>query len=201
MTPLPLTARQRQLLAWIAEQIATHGRPPTRAEIATALGFRSANAAQEHLQALARKGAITLTAGARGIQLPAARAGGLPVVGRVAAGQPILAYAHITAYYPLDRQLFRPPADYLLTVVGDSMREAGILDGDLLAVQKTALARPGQIVVVRLEDEVTVKRWSERGTEIWLLPENPAYVPIIVAPGMAVAIEGIGVGVLRLSVP
>ncbi len=195
-----LTARQEQILDWIREYIEATGRPPTRAEIATALGYRSINAAEEHVRALARKGAILLTPGtSRGIRLPGGREEGVPVIGRVAAGQPILVEAHITAYHRVDPTLFRPKADYFLTVVGESMRDAGIRDGDLLAVHKTPTARDGQIVVARLEDEVTVKRLSQQGERVVLLPENPAYAPLVVRPEDGLAIEGIGVGVLRQS--
>lgn len=195
-----LTARQEQILDWIRQYIEATGRPPTRAEIATALGYRSINAAEEHVRALARKGAILLTPGtSRGIRLPGGREEGVPVIGRVAAGQPILAEAHITAYHRVDPALFRPKADYFLTVVGESMRDAGIRDGDLLAVHKTPTARDGQIVVARLEDEVTVKRLSRQGERVVLLPENPAYTPLVVRPEDGLAIEGIGVGVLRPS--
>ncbi len=199
---LSLTDRQRQILDWIRQETERSGRPPTRAELAAALGFRSINAAEEHLRALARKGAIRLIPGsARGIQLPGEAAGetGLWVVGRVAAGQPILAREHLTVRHPIDPRMFRPAADYLLTVSGESMRDAGILDGDLLAVHKSPEAREGQIVVARLGDEVTVKRFSRRQDAVWLLPENPAYQPIVVHPGDELVIEGIGVGVLRLG--
>ncbi len=199
----PLTNRQRQILEWIRRETGINGRPPTRAEMATALGFRSVNAAEEHLRALARKGAIRLIPGsARGIQLmdgPPEDAG-LWVVGRVAAGQPILAREHLTVRHSIDPRMFRPAADYLLTVVGESMRDAGLLDGDLLAVHKNPEAREGQIVVARLGDEVTVKRFSRRQGAIWLVPENPAYQPLIVRPGDDLVIEGVGVGVVRLEV-
>jgi len=194
-----LTVRQQQVLDWVRAQIEGAGRPPTRAEIATALGFRSVNAAEEHLKALARKGVIVLTPGsARGIRLVQGREEeGVPVIGRVAAGQPMLAHAHITARHRIDPTLFRPKADYFLLVVGESMRDAGIRDGDLLAVHKTPVARDGQIVVVRLADEVTVKRLRQERGRIVLLPENPDYAPIILNAQDDVAIEGIGVGVLR----
>lgn len=193
-----LTARQQQILDWIREQIDLMGRPPTRAEIAAALGFRSINAAEEHVQALARKGMLILTPGSsRGIRLPGVREEGLPVIGRVAAGQPILALAHITAHHRVDPAIFRPRAHYFLTVVGDSMQDVGIRHGDLLAVHKTPTAREGQIVVVRLGDEVTVKRLGLGQNQMVLYPENPAYAPIVVPASESVAIEGIGVGVLR----
>ncbi|NIR62180.1 MAG: repressor LexA [Gammaproteobacteria bacterium] len=198
MEPLDLTPRQQEILELIQEHIETAGAPPTRAEIARALGFRSANAAEEHLRALARKGAIELTPGAsRGIRLLQVEAG-LPVVGRVAAGSPILAEQHIEDHYRIDAALFHPRADYLLRVRGDSMIEAGILNGDLLAVHRTAEARNGQIVVARLEDEVTVKRFRRRGNTVWLEPENADYDPIEVdLREAALAIEGLGVGVIR----
>ncbi len=191
-----LTDRQTEILALIRRRLAASGLPPTRAEIAAELGFRSPNAAEEHLRALARKGAIELLPGAsRGIRLPEE---GLPVVGRVAAGQPILAEQHIEARYQLDARLFRPRADYLLRVQGQSMREAGILDGDLLAVHRTPEAVNGQIVVARLEEEVTVKRFERRGKQVRLLPENPEFEPIeIDLRRTPLVIEGIGVGVIR----
>ncbi len=199
---MALTARQEEILQWIREYAGRAGFPPTRAEIARGLGFRSANAAEQHLRALARKGAVALLPGAsRGIRLAerdAWRAGNLPLVGRVAAGSPILAGENIEDYCRIDPGLFRPRADYLLRVVGESMRDAGILDGDLLAVHRAPEARDGQIVVARLGDEVTVKRLRKRDGEILLLPENPGFAPIVVRPDRTeLAIEGIGVGVLR----
>jgi repressor LexA len=192
-----LTSRQRQILDLIREFMQETGMPPTRAEIADALGFRSPNAAEEHLRALARKGAIELLPGAsRGIRL--IEENGIPVVGRVAAGSPILAEQHIEDRYQLDPGLFHPRADYLLRVRGMSMRDAGILDGDLLAVHRTPEASSGQIVVARLEDEVTVKRFRRRGNRVLLLPENPDYSPIEVdLRHQALTIEGQGVGILR----
>jgi repressor LexA len=192
-----LTPRQAQILQLIREYAEATGFPPTRAEIAQAMGFRSANAAEEHLRALARKGAIEMQAGAsRGIRLK--DAGGLPLVGRVAAGSPILAAEHIEARYQLDPALFSPRADYLLRVKGMSMRDAGILDGDLLAVRRTGEARNGQIVVARLGDEVTVKRFQRRGDRVRLLPENPDFQPILVdLRREELVIEGLGVGVIR----
>jgi repressor LexA len=196
-----LTARQAEVLALIRETILERGIPPTRAEIAQALGFRSPNAAEDHVKALARKGAIELLPGAsRGIRLAEAYADGigLPVIGQVAAGQPILATEHIEARHRVDPDLFKPRADYLLRVKGMSMREAGILDGDLLAVHATPQAANGQIVVARLEDEVTVKRFRQRGNRAWLLPENPEFEPIEVdLKRQSLVIEGLGVGVLR----
>lgn len=192
-----LTQRQQEILAFIRERIASTGLPPTRAEIARALGFRSPNAAEGHLKALARKGVIELIAGSsRGIRLTAPP--GLPIVGRVAAGAPILAEEHIEDTCPVEPGLFQPRADYLLRVQGMSMRNIGILDGDLLAVHRTPEVHNGQIVVARLEDEVTVKRFKRRGDSISLLPENPDYQPIIVdLTHQNLVIEGIGVGVLR----
>ena len=193
-----LTARQAEILAWLRGFIERQHRPPTRAEIAEQFGFSSPNAAEEHLRTLARKGAIEIIPGAaRGIRLKGA-AVGLPLVGRVAAGSPILAEEHIEARVRIDARFFRPRADYLLRVKGMSMREAGILDGDLLAVHKTASAESGQIVVARFDDEVTVKRLQRRGRRVRLLPANPDFEPIDVDPERdAFAIEGIGVGVLR----
>jgi repressor LexA len=197
-----LTDRQAQILNFIREHIAGTGFPPTRAEIARALGFRSANAAEDHLQALARKGVIALLPGtSRGIRVLAAAESeeeGLPIVGRVAAGAPVLAREHIEAHCPIDANFFKPRANYLLRVRGMSMRDAGILDGDLLAVHRTALAHNGQIVVARLHDEVTVKRLRQRGAVVRLMPENPEFDPIVVdLRREPLVIEGIGVGVLR----
>jgi repressor LexA len=200
-----LTARQRQILDWILSYIEARGMPPTRAEIAAGLGFSTASSAEDHLQALARKGAIELIPGAsRGLrvkELPGEpRQGTLPLVGRVAAGQPILATEHVEAHYRVDPELFAPRADYLLRVRGMSMRDAGILDGDLRAVHRAGEARNGQIVVARVADEVTVKRWRRRGREVLLMPENPDFAPIVVDPRVTpLAIEGIGVGLIRGS--
>ena len=202
-----LTARQQRVLDFIVEFLDREGMPPTRAEIAAALGFRSPNAAEEHLRALARKGAIEMLPGSsRGLRLrvatPAADGLALPLIGRVAAGQPILAEAHVEAVHRIDRGLFKPRADYLLRVRGESMRDAGILDGDLLVVHHTPDARNGQIVVARLSDEVTVKRFRRRGNQVQLLPENPAFEPILVdLRREPLSIEGIGVGVLRTGKP
>lgn len=192
-----LTHRQAQILEMIREFMTETGRPPTRSEIAQALGFRSPNAAEEHLRALARKGVIELVPGAsRGIRLTEDE--GLPVVGRVAAGSPILAEEHIEDRYQIDPQLFHPRADYLLRVRGMSMRDAGILNNDLLAVHRTPEASSGQIVVARLDNEVTVKRFRRRGSKVRLLPENPDFDPIEVdLRHDALTIEGIGVGILR----
>lgn len=192
-----LTARQAEILDFIRETLEENGMPPTRAEIAKALGFRSANAAESHLRALAKKGAIELVPGSsRGIRLPEEL--GLPVVGRVAAGQPILAEQHIDTHYRVDPNVFSPRADYLLRVKGMSMRDAGILDGDLLAVHRSPEVRSGQIIVARLEDEVTVKRYRQRGSKVWLMPENPDFEPIVVdLKHEHMVIEGIGVGIIR----
>lgn len=196
-----LTARQAEILALIKDEIAYSGFPPTRAEIATRLGFRSPNAAEDHLRALARKGVIELMPGAsRGIRVieQYSLELELPVVGCVAAGEPILAAEHIESQHRIDPNLFKPRADYLLRVKGLSMRDIGILDGDLLAVHATPTANNGQIVVARLEDEVTVKRLKREGDIAWLLPENDDFEPIKVdLREQDLAIEGLGVGVLR----
>ncbi len=193
-----LTPRQAEILEWIRDFMAATGMPPTRAEMAEALGFRSPNASEEHLRTLARKGAIELLPGAsRGIRLKAAP-GGIPLVGRVAAGSPILAEQNVETRFQLDANLFRPHAHYLLRVRGMSMRDAGILDGDLLAVHRTGEARSGQVVVARINDEVTVKRLRRRGREVQLLPENPDFKPIVLdLREDPLVIEGIGVGVIR----
>jgi repressor LexA len=192
-----LTPRQAEILQLIRDTIAETGFPPTRAEIARMLDFASPNAAEEHLRALERKGVLEILDGtARGIRLK--EAVGLPLVGRVAAGSPVLAEEHIVGRYSVDPNLFRPRADYLLKVRGMSMRDAGILDGDILAVHKTGEARSGQIVIARLHDEVTVKRLRRRGATVELLPENPDFKPIVVDTREALfAIEGIAVGVIR----
>jgi repressor LexA len=196
-----LTARQAQILDLIRRHIQDTGYPPTRADIAQELGFKSPNAAEEHLKALARKGAIEIIPGtSRGIRLP--ETSGLPIVGRVAAGSPILAQEHIEDVCDLSGSFFRPRADYLLTVHGDSMINAGILDGDLLAVHKTNDARDGAIVVARIDDEVTVKRLRRpRGRgPLQLLPENDAHAPIEVdLRQQSFVIEGLAVGVIRRS--
>ena len=194
-----LTARQQQVLDLIRRHIDDTGYPPTRADIARELGFRSANAAEEHLKALARKGAIEIIPGAsRGIRLPEER--GIPIVGRVAAGSPVLAEEQIEDYCELPADFFRPAADYFLRVTGDSMTGIGICDGDLLAVHSTPVAKDGDVVVARLDDEVTVKR-LRRGREqhrLQLLPENPDYTPIEVdLRRQACVIEGLSVGVVR----
>jgi repressor LexA len=201
---MSLTPRQAEVLDLIRRHLAETGLPPTRAEIARRLGFRSANAAEEHLRALARKGAIELLPGAsRGIRVVSgeAVATGLPVIGRVAAGSPILAAEHVEDRYAVDPRLFRPAADYLLRVRGLSMRDAGILDGDLLAVHATPEAQSGQIVVARLGDEVTVKRLKRDRRSphrVVLRAENPDFAPIEVDLRRdQMVIEGIGVGLVR----
>jgi repressor LexA len=194
-----LTQRQQQVLDIVRQHIGDTGYPPTRADIARKLGFKSANAAEEHLKALARKGAIEMIAGAsRGIRLP--ESAGIPIIGRVAAGSPVLAEAHIEDYCALPPSFFKPQADFFLTVQGDSMMDVGILDGDLLAVHSTPIAKNGDIVVARIEDEVTVKRLQRTNQKhlLQLLPENRDYQPITVdLKQQAFAIEGISVGVLR----
>lgn len=195
-----LTARQAEVLALIRRHIDETGYPPTRADIAAELGFRSANAAEEHLRALARKGAIEIIPGtSRGIRLPdAPESTGLPVVGRVAAGSPILSETHIDRHADVRPEVFSPRADYLLTVTGDSMIEAGILDGDLLAVHRQTEARNGQIVVARVDDEVTVKTFQREGHRIRLLPANRDYTPIEVdLRTQSCTIEGLSVGIIR----
>jgi len=194
-----LTARQQQVLDLVRRHIDETGYPPTRADIARELGFKSANAAEEHLKALARKGAIEMIAGAsRGIRLP--DSAGIPIVGRVAAGDPVLAEQNIEDYCDLPPSFFKPSADYFLVVKGDSMMEVGILDGDLLAVHSTPVANNGDIVVARIEEDVTVKRLHNTSHRplVELLPENPDYEPIRVdLREQAFAIEGISVGILR----
>ncbi|PSJ42812.1 transcriptional repressor LexA [Zobellella taiwanensis] len=198
-----LTSRQSQVLEIIKEHIQQTGMPPTRAEIARSLGFKSANAAEEHLKALARKGVIEMMPGtSRGIRLPQEEepqeSDGLPLIGRVAAGEPILAQQHIESHYQLDPALFHPPADFLLRVKGMSMKNIGIMDGDLLAVHKTQEARNGQVVVARLDDEVTVKRFRRQGSKVSLLPENEELAPIEVdLRSQELIIEGLAVGVIR----
>lgn len=201
MTQETLTERQAEILELIRSYLVEDGCPPTRAEIAATLGFRSANAAEDHLRALERKGYIELVPGSsRGIRLLDVDYG-LPVVGRVAAGEPILAEQHIEDYCHVDPELFYPAADYLLRVRGDSMRDAGILSGDLLVVHRTARAESGQIVVARLDDEVTVKRFRQRGSVVRLMPENPDYEPIRVdLREQELVIEGLAVGVLRKEI-
>jgi repressor LexA len=200
-----LTERQNEILKLIRELTEVSGYPPTRAEIAQRMGFRSVNAAEQHLRALEKKGALEISSGAsRGIRVLDNRPAGrgrlleLPVVGRVAAGSPILAEEHVQGRYQVDPNLFTPRADYLLRVRGMSMRDAGILEGDLLAVHRTQEARSGQIVVARLADEVTVKRYRRRGQAVELEAENPDFAPIEVDLRRdALTIEGIAVGVIR----
>ena len=194
-----LTSRQAEVLAFLKSYIEETGYPPTRADIADSLGFKSANASEEHLKALARKGAIEMIPGtSRGIKLPESE--GIPIVGRVAAGDPILAEEHIEDYCEIPATFFNPAADYLLSVRGDSMVEIGILDGDLLAVHKTKNVNNGDIVVARIEDEVTVKRFRKGRSkhQVLLEPENKQYSPIEVdLRHQELEIEGLGVGVLR----
>ena len=192
-----LTARQAQILKLIEDYTEHSGYPPTRSEICEAMGFRSPNAAEEHLRALARKGVIEMIPGAsRGIRLK--QEPGVPIVGRVAAGSPILAAEHIEGRYQLDSSLFHPSADYLLKVKGLSMRDAGILDGDLLAVHRTTEFRSGQIVVARLTDEVTVKRIRKNRDKVELIAENPDFPTRVVdLKREPLEIEGVAVGVIR----
>ncbi len=235
---IKLTDRQQQILDLIREAVINTGFPPTRAEIAQKLGFRSANAAEDHLRALARKGVIELTAGAsRGIRLTESasdymseahldaeafptrddtesgidtRTGRIrlkqppdmgqmlvPLIGRVAAGFPMLAAENIEKEISVDPNMFAQQPDYLLKVKGLSMRDVGILDGDLLAIKKTSDARNGQIIVARIDDEVTVKRLSKKGNHIELLPENPDFEPIVIQPGQDFSVEGIALGLIR----
>ncbi|MEX2488674.1 MAG: transcriptional repressor LexA [Pseudomonadales bacterium] len=196
---IKLTPRQDQVLNFVKSYLEETGYPPTRADIARELGFKSANAAEEHLKALARKGAIEMIPGtSRGIKLPDTE--GLPIVGRVAAGSPILAQEHVEDHCEIPPGFFRPRADFLLTVQGDSMIEAGILDGDLLVVHKTRTAENGDLVVARIDDDVTVKRLKKTRSkyQILLMPENRDYSPIeIDLRHQELVIEGIGVGVIR----
>ena len=196
-----LTKRQSEILDYIRRRLAEEGAPPTRADIQQAFGFASPNAAESHLRALARKGAIELVPGAsRGIRLPAVEPSvtGLPLIGRVAAGAPLLAVEHIERHVAVGPDLFSPAPDYLLRVAGESMRDVGILDGDLLAVRRSNEARNGQIVVARIEDEVTVKRFRRDGQHVQLIAENPDFAPIVIdLAQQPLAIEGLAVGVLR----
>ena len=196
-----LTTRQAEVLEFIKSYIEETGYPPTRADIARELGFKSANASEEHLKALARKGAIEIIPGtSRGIKIPEIENEGLPIIGRVAAGNPILAAEHIEDYCELPASFFSPNADYLLKVCGDSMIECGIMDGDLLAVHRTHHVNNGDIVVARIEDEVTVKRFkrSRSKHQVTLLPENKDYSPIEVdLRHQDFEIEGLGVGIIR----
>lgn len=224
-----LTPAQARVLAFLEARLARDGLPPTRNEICAGLGFRSPNAAEAHLRTLARKGMITLLPGAsRGIRLNADNDNsgdggidsltdkadrrvigehrettpGLPIIGRVAAGSPILAEPHIDGHCPISANWFHPRADYLLRVHGDSMRDAGIADGDLLAVHRIDVADNGQIVVARLDDAVTVKRFQQKGRHVWLMPENPDFAAIAVdLREQPLVIEGLGVGLLRNGLP
>jgi repressor LexA len=200
-----LTPRQKQILELIQDFIYETGMPPTRAEIAKELGFKSPNAAEEHLTALQRKGVLDLVPGtSRGIQLKDSLRDqmGLPLVGQVAAGNPILAEEHIETHYRIDPQLFNPKPHYLLRVQGMSMKNAGILDGDLVAVHRTPEVRSRQIIVARLDDEVTVKRYRQNGTVVSLLPENDDFEPIEVdLREQSLVIEGVVVGVIRDGLP
>jgi repressor LexA len=200
-----LTHRQQEILDFIRNTLASTGAPPTRAEIAREFEFRSPNAAEDHLRALARKGAIDLKAGtSRGIRItvdtPFSSESQLPVVGRVAAGSPVLAQEHVESYVSIDTTLFKPRPDYLLSVTGQSMRDIGIMDGDMLAVHNTNTAKNNQVVVARIEDEVTVKRFKKSRSkyQVTLLPENDDYSPIEVdLRYQEFEIEGLGVGVIR----
>lgn len=201
----PLTARQQQIFELIKTHIEDTGMPPTRAEIARQLGFRSANAAEEHLKALARKGVLEIIPGAsRGIRLISEEEvvtpddQGLPLIGRVAAGEPILAQEHVESLYQVDPALFKPSADFLLRVSGMSMKDIGILDGDLLAVHKTQDVHNGQVVVARVDDDVTVKRLEKKGSNVVLHAENDEFMPISVdLTAQSLTIEGVAVGVIR----
>lgn len=207
MSEKTLTPRQREILRYISEHIDNNGFPPTRMELSSHFGFRSPNAAESHLKALDSKGVIQLERGrSRGISLtslananlPGRERRSLPLVGRVAAGSPVLAQENIEHEYRLDPKLFNPRPDYLLRVEGLSMRDAGILNGDLLAVHRTPEARNGQIVVARIDDEVTVKRFEQQDHRVLLHAENPDFAPITVdLRQQALAIEGLGVGVIR----
>ena len=210
MNEKPLTKRQAEILAFISGHIDSAGFPPTRNDISEHFGFRSPNAAESHLRALEHKGVIRIEAGhSRGItltplslpSLPASSTASripLPLVGRVAAGSPVLALENIENEYRVDPSLFSSRPHYLLRVEGSSMRDAGVLDGDLLAVHSTPEARNGQIVVARLDDEVTVKRFRRKGYQVSLLPENPEFQPIrIDLRRQELVIEGLGVGIIR----
>ncbi|GLQ73156.1 transcriptional repressor LexA [Vibrio penaeicida] len=197
----PLTPRQQQVFDLIKDKIDVSGMPPTRAEIARELGFRSANAAEEHLKALARKEVIEIIPGAsRGIRilLEDEEEDGLPLIGQVAAGEPILAQEHVETHYQVDPAMFKPQADFLLRVNGMSMKDIGIMDGDLLAVHKTSDVRDGQVVVARVDEDVTVKRLERKGSTVLLHAENEEFEPIKVdLTSQHLAIEGIAVGVIR----
>jgi len=200
----PLTPRQQQVFELIKDKIDVTGMPPTRAEIAKELGFRSANAAEEHLKALAKKQAIEIIPGAsRGIRIllqddAANDEEGLPLIGQVAAGSPILAQEHVEAHYQVDPNMFRPQADFLLRVSGESMKDIGIMDGDLLAVHKTQDVHDGQVVVARVDDDVTVKRLERKGATVLLHAENEEFSAIEVdLTCQHLAIEGVAVGIIR----
>ncbi|MCW8864253.1 MAG: transcriptional repressor LexA [Colwellia sp.] len=197
----PLTNRQQQIFDLIKEAISDTGMPPTRAEIAEFFGFKSANAAEEHLKALAKKGYIEMLPGtSRGIRLAEQfmHEEGLPLIGRVAAGEPILAQEHVEDHYQMDGNLFHPVADYLLRVNGESMKDIGILDGDLLAVHQTTDVQNGQVIVARVENDVTVKRFKRDGNIVYLHPENEDFSPIKVdLTCQEFNIEGLAVGVIR----
>lgn len=205
MTRNHLTARQQEIFDFVKKHIEETGMPPTRVEIAKEIGFKSPNAAEEHLKALARKGYIEMLSGtSRGIRIlveteeVAANDDSLPLVGKVAAGSPILAIEHIENHYPINGAMFSPHADYLLKVQGNSMEKIGILDGDLLAVHRTQNVRNGQVVVARVDDEVTVKRFERKGSMVYLHPENDELKVIVVDPSTSfLEIEGIAVGVIR----
>ena len=196
-----LTSRQQQVYDLIRDHINQTGMPPTRAEIAAQLGFRSPNAAEEHLKALSRKGVIEIVSGAsRGIRLlmEEEQPEGLPLIGRVAAGEPLLAEEHIETHYQVDPALFKPSADFLLRVSGMSMKDIGIMDGDLLAVHKTQDVHNGQVVVARIDEEVTVKRWKKQGSMVYLLPENSEFKPIEIDTRVqSLTVEGLAVGIVR----
>jgi SOS-response transcriptional repressor, LexA len=206
MTTPNLTERQQKTLDFLREYLQTQGLPPTLREIADALGFPSHSSAQACVESLVRKGVLERSPQHRGLRLPSGNAAAiraamlneLPLIGRVAAGSPILAEENIESQLEIDPAMFHPRADYLLRVVGMSMRDVGILDGDLLAVHRTATANDGQIVVARLDDEVTVKRLKHERNRLLLLPENPDFSPIEVDPRRhAFAIEGRYVGIIR----
>lgn len=200
----PLTPRQQQIFELIKDKIDMTGMPPTRAEIARELGFRSANAAEEHLKALARKNVIEIIPGAsRGIRIVQSEEElledqGLPLIGQVAAGEPILAQEHVESHYHVDPAMFRPQADFLLRVHGMSMKDIGIVDGDLLAVHKTQDVRDGQVVVARVDEDVTVKRLERKGSKVFLHAENEEFSPIEVdLTQQELTIEGLAVGIIR----
>ena len=202
----PLTPRQQEVLDLIKTTMIDTGMPPTRAEIARHLGFKSANAAEEHLKALAKKGVIDIIPGtSRGIRLNCplddeTEEEGLPLIGRVAAGEPILAAEHVECHYKIDANLFKPNADFLLRVSGMSMKDIGIMDGDILAVHRTTDVHNGQVVVARVDEDVTVKRFEKRGSQVLLHAENEAFSPIKVdLASQPFNIEGIAVGVIRNS--